>query len=82
MATSKNCFSLPKIHCSIKILHSSSFWRKLFAYARPGYLVSVEDPNLGNWDTDIAGIAEFDCAFTTSGRYFPETLSKTGGFQA
>ncbi|AFY91041.1 hypothetical protein [Chroococcidiopsis thermalis] len=82
MVTSENCSSLPEVRRSIKIPQSSGFWRKLFAYARPEYLVSVGDPNLGDWDTNVAKIAEFGCTFTTSGRYFPETSSKTGGFQA
>jgi manganese transport protein len=82
MVTSENRSSLPEVRRRIKIPQSSGFWRKLFAYARPGYLVSVGDTNLGKWDTDIAGIAKFDCTITTSVRYSPETLSKTGGFQA
>ncbi|MBE9020251.1 hypothetical protein IQ272_29795 [Chroococcidiopsidales cyanobacterium LEGE 13417] len=82
MATPENRPSLPKVRRSIKIPQSSGFWRKMFAYAGSGYLVSVGSALPGNWDTDVAGIAKFNCTFTTSVRYFPETLSKTGGFQA
>lgn len=74
--------SLAEVYRSIRIPDSSSFWCKMLAYAVPGYLVSVGYMDLSNWGTDIAGIAEFDCTFTTSARYSPETSRKTGGFQA
>ena len=47
--------NLPEVHRSIKIPNSSSFWRKMLAYAGPGYLVSVGYMDPGNWATDIAG---------------------------
>src|SRR3954463_14536125 len=47
--------SLPEIHGSIAIPHSAGFWRKLFAFAGPGYLVAVGYMDPGNWATDLAG---------------------------
>jgi manganese transport protein len=35
------------------------FWRKLFAFAGPGYLVAVGYMDPGNWATDLAGGARF-----------------------
>jgi len=37
----------------------ASFWRKLFAFAGPGYLVAVGYMDPGNWATDLAGGARF-----------------------
>jgi manganese transport protein len=49
--------SLPEIHRSIPI--PSGFWRKLFAFAGPGYLVAVGYMDPGNWATDLAGGARY-----------------------
>lgn len=38
---------------------SASFWRKLMAFAGPGYLVAVGYMDPGNWATDIAGGSAF-----------------------
>jgi manganese transport protein len=51
--------SLPEIHGSIAIPHTAGFWRKLLAFAGPGYLVAVGYMDPGNWATDIAGGARF-----------------------
>jgi len=51
--------SLPEVHRSISIPNTKSFWRKLLAYAGPGYLVSVGYMDPGNWATDIAGGSKF-----------------------
>src|SRR5512138_367411 len=53
--------SLPEVHGSIPI-PEGSFWRKLFAFAGPGYLVAVGYMDPGNWATDIAGGAQFGYA--------------------
>jgi manganese transport protein len=37
----------------------ASVWRKLFAFAGPGYLVAVGYMDPGNWATDLAGGARF-----------------------
>ena len=34
---------------------TGSFWKKLFAFAGPGYLVAVGYMDPGNWATDLAG---------------------------
>ena len=51
--------SLPEVHGSIAVPHSAGFWRKLFAFAGPGYLVAVGYMDPGNWATDLAGGARF-----------------------
>src|SRR3954463_5087473 len=51
--------SLPEVHGSIAIPHDAGFWRKLFAFAGPGYLVAVGYMDPGNWATDLAGGASF-----------------------
>ncbi|WP_040687647.1 MULTISPECIES: Nramp family divalent metal transporter [Pseudanabaena] len=50
--------SLPEVHRTIPI-PQRGFWRKLLAYAGPGYLVSVGYMDPGNWATDIAGGSKF-----------------------
>jgi manganese transport protein len=54
-----NGASLPEVHRSILVPSSASFWRKLFAFAGPGFLVSVGYMDPGNWATDLAGGAQF-----------------------
>ena len=51
--------SLPEVHRTIAIPEGKGFWRKLMAYAGPGYLVSVGYMDPGNWATDIAGGSKF-----------------------
>src|SRR3954462_578488 len=51
--------SLPEVHGSIAIPHGAGFWRKLFAFAGPGYLVAVGYMDPGNWATDLAGGAKY-----------------------
>lgn len=51
--------SLPEVHRTIPIPDRKGFWRKLIAYAGPGYLVSVGYMDPGNWATDIAGGSKF-----------------------
>ena len=51
--------SLPEVHGSIPIPEGAGFWRKLLAFAGPGYLVAVGYMDPGNWATDIAGGARF-----------------------
>ena len=38
---------------------TASFWRKLFAFSGPGFLVAVGYMDPGNWATDLAGGARF-----------------------
>ncbi len=54
--------SLPEVHGSIAVPADAGFWRKLFAFAGPGYLVAVGYMDPGNWATDLAGGARFGYA--------------------
>jgi manganese transport protein len=51
--------SLPEVHGSIPIPHGAGFWKKMMAFAGPGYLVAVGYMDPGNWATDLAGGARF-----------------------
>ena len=51
--------SLSEVHSTINIAEKSGFWKKLFAFAGPAYLVSVGYMDPGNWATDIAGGSQF-----------------------
>ena len=62
MAISQHRPSLPEVHRSIAVPQGKGFWRKLMAYAGPGYLVSVGYMDPGNWATDIAGGSRFGYA--------------------
>ena len=55
----KHIDSLPESHASVKIPHNAGFWKKLFAFAGPGLMISVGYMDPGNWATDIAGGAQF-----------------------
>ena len=47
--------SLPEVHGSIPVPLTAGFWRKMLAFAGPGYLVAVGYMDPGNWATDLAG---------------------------
>src|ERR687887_13565 len=51
--------SLREVHSSIAVPTEAGFWRKLFAFAGPGYLVAVGYMDPGNWATDLAGGARY-----------------------
>ena len=51
--------SLPETNRSIAVPKGAGFWRKMFAFAGPGYLVAVGYMDPGNWATDLAGGAQF-----------------------
>src|SRR4249919_114915 len=51
--------SLPEVHGSIAIPHGAGFWRKMMAFAGPGFLVAVGYMDPGNWATDLAGGARY-----------------------
>src|SRR4051794_11732379 len=57
--------SLPEVHRSIVVPITASFWRKLFAFSGPGFLVAVGYMDPGNWATDLAGGARFGYALLT-----------------
>jgi len=50
--------SLPEVHSSVPV-PTGGFWKKLFAFAGPGYLVAVGYMDPGNWATDLAGGAKY-----------------------
>src|SRR5688500_17370220 len=54
--------SLREVHGSIAVPTDANFWRKLFAFAGPGYLVAVGYMDPGNWATDLAGGARYGYA--------------------
>jgi manganese transport protein len=51
--------SLPEVHGTVPVPDTGSFWKKLFAFAGPGYLVAVGYMDPGNWATDLAGGARY-----------------------
>src|SRR5271166_207068 len=50
--------SLANVHSSVDT-SQLSFWRRMFAFAGPAYLVSVGYMDPGNWATDLEGGARF-----------------------
>ena len=50
--------SLEEVHSSVWV-DQPTFWRRLFAFAGPAYLVSVGYMDPGNWATDLEGGARF-----------------------
>ena len=50
--------SLQEVYRTVPVGHAS-FFRKLLAFAGPGYLVAVGYMDPGNWATDLAGGAQF-----------------------
>ncbi len=51
--------SLSEVHSSIDTTTKTTFWKKLFAFLGPAYLISVGYMDPGNWATDIAGGSQF-----------------------
>lgn len=51
--------SLGDSYRSIPVAEGGHWWRKLFAFAGPGYLVAVGYMDPGNWATDLAGGSQF-----------------------
>ena len=52
--------ALGRAHRSVAVPDSGgSVWRKLYAFAGPGYLVAVGYMDPGNWATDLAGGSAF-----------------------
>src|SRR6187455_416389 len=51
--------SLPEVHGTVAVPAGAGFWRKVFAFAGPGYLVAVGYMDPGNWATDLAGGARY-----------------------
>src|SRR5665213_516541 len=51
--------SLSEVHRSVLVPTTASFWRKLFAFSGPGFLIAVGYMDPGNWATDLSGGAQF-----------------------
>jgi manganese transport protein len=51
--------SLPEVNSTVEIPTAGRWWRRLLAFAGPGYLVSVGYMDPGNWATDLAGGSKF-----------------------
>ncbi|MBV9066143.1 MAG: Nramp family divalent metal transporter, partial [Methylobacteriaceae bacterium] len=51
--------SLGPLNASVRVPKSGHWLRRLFAFAGPGYLISVGYMDPGNWATDIAGGSKF-----------------------
>src|SRR5687767_7052359 len=54
--------SLREVNASVLVPFDAGFWRKLLAFAGPGYLVAVGYMDPGNWATDLAGGARYGYA--------------------
>lgn len=54
--------SLPEVHRSMDIPALPGFWKKMWAFAGPGYLVAVGYMDPGNWATDLAGGSKYNYA--------------------
>ena len=53
--------SLAEVHRTVPVT-GRTWWRKLLAFAGPGYLVAVGYMDPGNWATDLAGGSQFGYA--------------------
>ncbi len=51
--------SLAEVNATIAVPQGGSWLRRLFAFAGPGYMVSVGYMDPGNWATDLAGGSRF-----------------------
>jgi manganese transport protein len=51
--------SLGRLNASVGVPKSGHWLRRLFAFAGPGYLISVGYMDPGNWATDISGGSKF-----------------------
>jgi len=51
--------SLPESHRSVAVPTGAGFWRKVWAFTGPGFMVAVGYMDPGNWATDLAGGAKF-----------------------
>lgn len=58
---SGNRLSLAEVHSTLHVPHDSAgFFRKLIAFAGPGFLVAVGYMDPGNWATDLAGGSKYN----------------------
>jgi len=57
--------SLPEINASVNVNNIKNNWKKLFAFAGPGFMVAVGYMDPGNWATDIEGGSRFGYTLLT-----------------
>jgi manganese transport protein len=55
MSSKKFTPSLEEVNASVDTTSSTKWWKRLFAFAGPAYMISVGYMDPGNWATDIAG---------------------------
>ena len=58
MSQLRDVRSLADVHSTV-VTSQVSFWKRMFAFAGPAYLVSVGYMDPGNWATDLEGGARF-----------------------
>jgi manganese transport protein len=58
-ARAADALSLPEVNATIAVPQGGLWLRRLFAFAGPGYMVSVGYMDPGNWATDLAGGSRF-----------------------
>jgi manganese transport protein len=51
--------SLSEVHRTLPVPHQAGFYRKILAFAGPGFLVAVGYMDPGNWATDLAGGSKY-----------------------
>ena len=51
--------SLEEVHASIDTTQTKGWWRRLFLFVGPAFLVAVGYMDPGNWATDIAGGSKY-----------------------
>ncbi|MFZ4633546.1 MAG: Nramp family divalent metal transporter [Saprospiraceae bacterium] len=54
--------SLSEVHGTVETNVKGGFWKRLFAFMGPAYLVSIGYMDPGNWATDLAGGSRFGYA--------------------
>jgi manganese transport protein len=57
-----NVSHVHEVKASVPVDSTANFWRKLFAFMGPGFLIAVGYMDPGNWATDLAGGARFGYA--------------------
>src|SRR6266403_1857188 len=57
--------SLSEVHRTLLVPTSASFFKKLLAFAGPGFLVAVGYMDPGNWATDLAGGSKYNYSLLT-----------------
>ncbi|HMD31104.1 MAG TPA: Nramp family divalent metal transporter, partial [Candidatus Acidoferrales bacterium] len=51
--------SLPEVYRTVSVPAGAGFFRRMLAFAGPGYLIAVGYMDPGNWATDVAGGSKF-----------------------